>query len=567
MSCTYPVEDRIAQFDGNDTLDNTEDTTIANANGRNVKTRVAEFELNKAKQTAGICKDALLQDFKLVHKDQDKNINIECSSGFYHQVAKPTLCSLSQDFIPPILGSSIFCSNITKNTDAHGYEYSLTMFFKISQDNGNSTKVTIHAHHSARLVQIQGGAALPDKSTSALWFVRNVLYGKFQVLAEAKCLSISRINEAITSLAGPSSNSSKTKCGSCDIPFDSRSKPVYCVRCVLWFHKTNCHRAHRCGTALPPHVAGPSTSRDDQVSPADRDASSLPARQVLPALTASSAPSTPVTTTAALVSLARSTSIETYLAPSAMHVSAPSTLNPNAHQFLPQPPPNMRRPRQTQNVSSFTPEKAEIESLKIELSYARTKIVDLQTKSKDQEHTIEIYSQKIKLLEDSRLDALHSKYFSSTSSNPNPPSDTSWSSDCPCKIRAQIIRNGDNLKDMELRFSMELEQVRKRLEDITRSTAPPPPQSTQSPPTTTSTPMQSHSPQPRQPPVSPETYHFQDIDLRSTAHPTETSNTLETGVDDEISVGAVSESVESEYEFSESFNFNLPENSPRISLN
>ena len=109
--------------------------------------------------------------------------------------------------------------------------------------------------------------------------------------------------------------------------------------------------------------------------------------------------------------------------------------------------------------------------------------------------------------------------------------------------------------------------VRKRLEDITRSTAPPPPQSTQSPPTTTSTPTQCHSPQPRQPPVSPETYHFQDVGLRSTAHPTETSNTLETGVDDEISVGAVSESVESEYEFSESFNFNLPENSPRISLN
>ena len=39
-----------------------------------------DFELNQAKQTAGIYKDALIQDFKLVHKDQDTNI-IECSSG------------------------------------------------------------------------------------------------------------------------------------------------------------------------------------------------------------------------------------------------------------------------------------------------------------------------------------------------------------------------------------------------------------------------------------------------------------------------------------------------------
>ena len=177
---TEPVEAIIAQFDGNDSLDSTEDTAIANASARNVRTRVAEFELNQAKQTAGICKDAQIQDFKLVHKDQDKNINIECSSGFYAQVAKPTLCSLSQDFIPPILGFSIFCANITKNTDARSYEYSLTMFFKITQDNGNSTKVTIHAHHSTRLVQVQGGSAMPDKSTTALCFVKNVLSCPFE---------------------------------------------------------------------------------------------------------------------------------------------------------------------------------------------------------------------------------------------------------------------------------------------------------------------------------------------------------------------------------------------------
>ena len=70
--CTDPFKARIGQFDGNDTLDNTEDNTIDIARPRVVQTRIAKFELNQAKQTASICKDALIQDFKLVHKDQDK---------------------------------------------------------------------------------------------------------------------------------------------------------------------------------------------------------------------------------------------------------------------------------------------------------------------------------------------------------------------------------------------------------------------------------------------------------------------------------------------------------------
>ena len=629
LHCTDPLEVRIGQFDGNDTLEPPENSTLANNSARSVRTRVAAFELNQAKQTADICKDALIQDFKLIHKDQDKNINIECSSGFYAQVAKPTLCSLSQDFIPPILGFSIFCSNITKNIDARGHEYSLTMFFKITQNNDNSTKVTIHAHHSTRLVQVQGGAAMPDKSTSALWFVKNVLYGKFQVLAGAKSLSISRLNEAITSLAGSSPNPQKSKCGSCDIIFDSRSKPVYCVPCVMWFHKTNCHRAHRCktGPVLPPLIPGPSTSRDGQ-APGDRDVSPLlPARQV-PALPASTASSTPVTTASALVSLSRASSMETTLISSTTTTFAPTPLNPNAHNFLPQPPSNARKPRQTQNASSFTPEKAEIESLKIELGYARTKIVDLQTKTKDQEHTIDVYSQKLKLLEDSRLSSLHSKYFSPTSSNLGPSSDNS--SDCPCQIRAQISRNATNLMNMESLLTLELQNISKRLDDIkvqggtatspwsssatspqsssaasslsSSATAPQSssaasarsssaasaqsslatfensssatsPQSTStdshqfSAATTpqSSSAMPTASPGPRQESDSPPTVSaIADDDMAPVSQPTEASNILVTDLQ-EVPADETSMSIESEFDFSESFNF--PENSPRISLN
>ena len=65
----------------------------------------------------------------------------------------------------------------------------------------------------------------------------------------------------------------------------------------------------------------------------------------------------------------------------------------------------------TQNISDFNPQKAEIESLKIELGYARTKITDLQSKIDDKDQTINIYSQKIKLLEGARANSLHEKYF------------------------------------------------------------------------------------------------------------------------------------------------------------
>jgi hypothetical protein len=145
----------------------------------------------------------------VVEKDQNKNINLECSSGFYAQVAKPTLFSLSQDHIPPVLGISILCDNIIKNLDGLGHEYNRAIFFKLGHANGNSRKVTIHAHLSTRLVQVQGGALIPDKLACASWFVKNVLYGKFQLLAKAKSYTIARFNDAITNMGETSTNAFK----------------------------------------------------------------------------------------------------------------------------------------------------------------------------------------------------------------------------------------------------------------------------------------------------------------------------------------------------------------------
>ena len=95
-------------------------------------------------------KDASVQDFVCTLKDSNKNVNIECSSGFYAQVAKPTVCALATGYIPPIQGYSTICDNHVKNIDLADNEYNLMFTFKIKgPTNGKVTKVTIHLHHSS----------------------------------------------------------------------------------------------------------------------------------------------------------------------------------------------------------------------------------------------------------------------------------------------------------------------------------------------------------------------------------------------------------------------------------
>ena len=128
--------------------------------------------------------------------------------------------------------------------------------------------------------------------------------------------------------------------------------------------------------------------------------------------------------------------------------TVPPPLDPNAQQFRPQalPPPRVGKKTKTkQREADLTPEKAEIESLKIELSYARTQIIDLETRNIDKDKTIKIYSQKLKIFEENRLNSLDEKYFATTTST-SFSSDSSSSSECSCQIRSKISRNESNLK-------------------------------------------------------------------------------------------------------------------------
>ena len=312
---------------------------------------------------------------------------------------------------------------------------------------------------------------MADKTTAALWFVKNVLHGKFQELAKSRSFSISRLNETITNSSKyPSPASPSIKCGFCSISFDSRCKPLYCPRCVKWFHKTNCHKTHRCNLDPLPPTTGPSTAISLPV-PSIQTSTAVSCSPI-PTMSSSSTGAATVSTTLLTTSSATTISVNSsssFVSPLTSQIStSSSTLNPSAQQFrssvqppFPAPTPaTTRKPRQTQILNNFTPERAELESLKIQLGYAHTKIVDIQSKNQDLEETILIYSQKLKLLENTRKDFLHEKYFS-------PPSDaTSTSPDCPCQIKAHISKNSMNMKKLELKLVQELEKITQRLDNI-----------------------------------------------------------------------------------------------------
>ena len=456
-----------------------------------VLTRIATFELNKEKQTASIYRDAHVEDFKIISKDHDRSISIECSSGFYAQVAKPTLFSLSQDSIPPVLGITIFCENVTTNLDKNGFEFNRTMFFKLA----NAKKVTVHVHHSTRLVQAQGGSLMSDKTTAAFWFVKNVLKGKFRVLASAKKYNIKNFNDALTTshtLGQSFGAPTKDKCGACDKVLDSRSAPVYCFLCTKQFHKINCHKKHHCirypastsgvvttNTSvgcLTPHssplsdgfACSQTSSNASQATPQLSCSSPTTFRPAISSLSSVTvSPPTSSSTTVSVSSpppIAHSVTTAPRSSPS-LNTNTPrmiSFLDPRATTFNPPTSAlrqeSSRRANKKQKSSDLSSEQAEIESLKIELSYARTKIVDLETKIDDGKETLKVYSHKLKILEENRSSFLKEKYFSSkdqadTSPLARSPSETSNLLECSCQVRAKISKNSAKLQEFEMKIS------------------------------------------------------------------------------------------------------------------
>ena len=238
----------IPQTDGNVTLVDEEEFIPSILGAPPVSNLVAKFTLNKKKQLTGLAKHAKLPDFWIEIKDSGRNINVQCSTGFYEAVAKPAFSSLSKGFKHQSSSFSLECSESRNLLDQASSLPGLLLRFKLYgvYDNPEPLSLSVHLHHTQQKIQIQGGASMPDKTTLAGWFLHNVLKQRFADEAKNKKFDIDFINRTVSSIGINSTipSSSMTMpamyCSHCQKKFCTNAKPIKCPKCSNFKHTKKC---------------------------------------------------------------------------------------------------------------------------------------------------------------------------------------------------------------------------------------------------------------------------------------------------------------------------------------
>ena len=230
-------------FENNDTIP----ASRSSKNNFNSATKTASFTLNKEKQTNSIGADTDLSDFDITINDNDKNVNIQCSTAFYDAVAKPVMSGLSKDSSLNLNNISVNCTHIDYNRDKRGHEYNRVLHISLGGDGQfNIGKVTIHLHHTKRLLQLQGSATMPDGTRAPVWFVNTFIKERFTRAAKLKHRDISYLNDAIRKAVARKNvvDDANNNCSHCTRQFSANAKPTMCRACAKFFHKSNCHPVH-----------------------------------------------------------------------------------------------------------------------------------------------------------------------------------------------------------------------------------------------------------------------------------------------------------------------------------
>ena len=440
--------------------------------------RHGNFSLNQDIQVEKLVNDASINNCEFSQNNSDQNVNIKCSAGFYKAVAMPAFSSLSPGFshLSPI--ATITCSNIEPSVDYKGIEFNRIFWFSARDSSGVSASITVHLHHTTRMVQVQGSAILSDGSVAAVWFVKNLLLGLFLKLGKERGHDISSFNQAVLNNNFKnicSDPPSSPHCPVCQKPLRKPAKPVKCFACKQTFH-TKCHKQHPCnGTpSRPPTIsrlkrkAADASSLEDSVleiteEPTLTDPGSsvsaieslvfspAPSLQFLPNdATGSSVTSLPTSSSTSLTPPSVSTtSVPTFHTSQTWSISNPissllqmlptvvtslppplssacatvpsSSGNPLA-PLIPPPTSNPPPPKRQRKAAgpAVSEEAARQEFLKIQLNLAQTKISSQDATIKRKDESISILSERLRLLELGINNQMFSQYFP-TASAPGPP--------------------------------------------------------------------------------------------------------------------------------------------------
>ena len=223
-------------------------TGLLDSTNRNNRPPVTAFKTNftldRDKQVKKLFKDTFAADYEIEVNSNNENVNVQCNLGFYSTVAKPVMEQLSFGPSPCINDVTVRCHDITQRTDQGGAATTTVIIFRMHQHNLSIGQATVHMHHTARKVQIQGSALLPpDNIKAPVWFVQHVLKDRFNALARSAASDINKLNQTVGDLVSrqiSQPNTVSSRCAGCKASFNGRSSPEQCPQCKLFFHKFKC---------------------------------------------------------------------------------------------------------------------------------------------------------------------------------------------------------------------------------------------------------------------------------------------------------------------------------------
>ena len=202
----------------------------------------ASFAMNKKKQLKKLGNDTQRPDFAIKVSPNNENVNIECSTGFYTQVAIPGLKGLRPGHSETVSGIIVSCWDIVGNIDAGGADLNTVLHFRLHQDKLCVGGVVVHLHNSTRLIQVQGSAVLPDNSHAPVWFVDNFIKSRLSQLSSTKAQEVASFNRAVQETVSRylKTVGNQATCAGCNLSFNGRSVPESCQACSKQYHKFKC---------------------------------------------------------------------------------------------------------------------------------------------------------------------------------------------------------------------------------------------------------------------------------------------------------------------------------------
>ena len=419
-------DDPIPQFDGS------EQELQRLCDNPPIKTRIANYSLNQTKQRDRIREDASLVDYDVKINNNDQNVTIKCSSGFYIQVARASFVTLEKKSVISHDNVAVLVDEVTVTKELSGLEATMLLHFSFSSGKDTLGGAAVHLHHSTRTIQIQGSFVMPDSTRAALWFLNNITLSRFKEIAKSKKFQVKNFNNAAKLLPTPGSvgtnpNPSDNSCQSCNAIFKTQAKPSLCGSCLKYFHKTCLKEHSKSCSSRPAHLSSPSFGASLPTSV--QSVAAIPAS--VPR-TSSAVPPTPSLT---------STPSITGLQSSLLVVPTAQSGTMSAGSIAPQPRTSLTQPSTSSSVASLlssstsnqylssvsAPKKQNlkkkqksvpintaehsIDILEKELSAAQAKIVTLDTQIKDKDQEREILWSRVRILEEKQNKEILDKYF------------------------------------------------------------------------------------------------------------------------------------------------------------